>query len=212
MLKSIKNSSLLDNVSFQIITSLVKDPQKTISCIAKEVGTSRATVRKKLKKLSEESLIRIQLSINSKNAQLARGLMFFILAHVMALGMLFNRLEHCPRVVSVITHIGQFHAMAFLVAENENNLLYTTECLQAQIKIKETNFVKLSPETILFPKFIELKIYPETDLGSCGLDCYECIRYIKKQCDGCPGSSRYRNTTSLLNLARYSPSTIKNQK
>jgi len=124
--------------------------------------------------------------------------------------MLFNRLEHCPRVVSVITHIGQFHAMAFLVAENENNLLYTTECLQAQIKIKETNFVKLSPESILFPKFIELKQYPETDLCPCGIDCLKCIRYIKTQCDGCPGSSRYRNTTSLLNLARYSPSVIKN--
>lgn len=188
------------------------NPQKSISKIAKEIGTSRPTVRKRLKNLSDEGWIKIWLGLNHRMAQLESGIMFFTLANVLESGVLFERIENCPRVVSVFTHVGPYHALAFLVAENESNLLYTTECLQGQIKFREVNFVKLTSQSILSPKFIVLRVFPVTDLGPCGLDCLECIRYIKKQCDGCPGSSRYRNTTSLLNLGRYHPPAIKNKR
>ncbi|MFX0196357.1 MAG: winged helix-turn-helix transcriptional regulator [Candidatus Hodarchaeota archaeon] len=212
MAKSGKNLPLPDKLSLRIIASLIKDPQKPISSIAKEIGTSRATIRKRLKNLTEEGWIRLQLGLNSRMTDLQQGVLFFILADAMDIGVLFNRLENCPRVVSVLTHVGRYHAIAFLVAETTNNLLYTTECLQAQIKTRDVNFVRLSSETILFPKFTVLKIFPMTDLGPCGRDCLECIRYIKKQCDGCPGSSRFRKSTSLLNLGRYQPPIIKSQK
>ena len=203
MPKSAKQRYSIDHLSLQIISSLISDPQKSISQIAEEIGTSRTTVRKRIKKLSEDDWIRLQMSLNNNKAHLQHGIMFFTLANAMDIGLLFERLENCPKVITALIHVGSYHAIAFLVADTSDNLLYTAECLQSKIKVRDINFIKLPANSILFPKYTILRNFPKTELAPCGLDCLECLRYIKKQCDGCPASSRYRNLTSILNLGRF---------
>ena len=77
MPKSVKQRYSIDHISLQIISSLISDPQKSISKIAEEIGTSRTTVRKRIQMLSEDGWIRLQMGLNNEKAHLQHGIMFF---------------------------------------------------------------------------------------------------------------------------------------
>ena len=64
------NVKKLDKVDFNIIRSLREDARRSITELASDVGISRPTVMKRLKRMLEEETISIDTGINLKELDL----------------------------------------------------------------------------------------------------------------------------------------------
>jgi len=113
-----------------------------------------------------------------------------------ALESLINRFKNCPRVVDMLTTLGEYNLVALIVAEDRSTLesISIEKCsLRSSEGIRMSEFYPISD--IYYSSFLPIRehlTHKKTAIAPCNIDCRPCSRYKLNKCVGCPATTYYR--------------------
>jgi hypothetical protein len=97
-------------------------------------------------------------------------------------------------------HIGNYHIIAHYIAESASCLHSVIEHVQHHINIQAANFISLPPMNLPLTRFTSIRRIPLKEAASCALYCHLCERLSENRCPGCPASTGYKKSQSVLRL------------
>ena len=180
-----------------IVQELVSNPRKSYVEIAKTLGLSRHTVKKRVEEMLGSSKIKIYLGVNHKKLTIDLILFNLILKNLKYLDEAYQELQNCPRVFSISKDISK-NSLTMLLGiekssnEDNNQMVCMIERFQSDERVKESSILSLYPE--VFPKFLIFKnsIFEEkSNKSGCNSNCNVCDFYLNKRCPGCPANIVY---------------------
>ena len=195
--KSSNKKSYFTEKEVAIVEELVSNPRKSYVEIAKILGLSRHTVKKKIEEMINNSKIKIYLGINHKRLTLDLIIFNLVLKNLKYLDEIFQDLQSCPRVFSITKDISK-NSITFLLGieksidEGNNQMVCMMERFQLDERVKESNVVHLYPE--IFPKFLLFKPFNNSKnhfQSNCNSNCEACEFFLNKRCPSCPASKIY---------------------
>ena len=185
----------LDEKDRKIISILRKDGRATYKEIGEALGFSIMGAKKRTDKMMEESLVKVEGSVNVDALGYHAAL---ILIEIDSQNMknVLSRFERCPRVVNLFTLLSGYNLAALVIAEDQDTLESESleKCsLRNQEGIRRSEFYPIGEihYTPFLPVREELFTGSERD-APCGVNCGECSRYLEDKCLGCPATKYYR--------------------
>ncbi|MHA1143553.1 MAG: winged helix-turn-helix transcriptional regulator [Candidatus Helarchaeota archaeon] len=196
-----------------IIRELVEDTRMAINTISRNIGRTRQTVSKNLKKLVDNNKLRFNTCIH-KNILNAEFINIQIqLKNIMDIAFFKNHFMNCPRTVFLlyITTSNQLQVVQFY-EKNEFNLedsFLTLPIIPQMQSDSRISKLVIDPScALLFPKFITIRknlFSRDKIVAPCGKRCDKCVHH-EKPCSGCPSTIYYKGS-----LLQYPNSNNKNK-
>jgi DNA-binding Lrp family transcriptional regulator len=112
----------LDDIDRKIISQLQLDGRTTLKELSRIVGYTSMGVKKRVKNLLEQDVIKVSALLNIKPLNLCAAIMFLEIESAEAMNRLLERFKDCPRVVQIFTTLGGYNLIALIVAENQETL------------------------------------------------------------------------------------------
>ncbi len=183
----------LDKVDFNIIRSLREDARRSITKLASDVGISRPTVMKRLRRMLEKETIGIETGINLKELGLRIGCVGLEVKGAESRSKVKKILEKCPRVLMIITPFEKTTFTIYVFGEDQDTLRSTIYGFAA---FPDTNITHVSySDPPLYPKTFPIQIgCKKNTVAPCGLKCNDCFSYKEGVCVGCPNVIGYRGS------------------
>ncbi len=173
---------IMDETDKKLISLLQENGRTPLIKIGKSLGLSHVSIRKRLKRLYNNNLIKVTAGINVEK-------LGFRIATVNAevegherLAELLERFSKCPRIIFMTTTTGAYNLMTIMIAEDVDTLNAIIEVcsVRTQTGIRRSEVTIGEPPTV--PKYLPIKIIAEKTLedAPCGVNCGKCIRYKQK--------------------------------
>ena len=181
----------------EIITNIISDPRQSYIDMSKKMGLSRHTARRRLEKMIKQKKIKILLGINYQKLNLNFILVDLIAVNLKLLDEIYQELETCPRVFTIVKNPLKNGLMILLgmeknIYEDNNLMLVMIEKIQLDPRVKECNVMNLYPE--IAPIFLTLTTKNLAN-GSknihCNHNCSLCDNFTSGKCPGCPARKQY---------------------
>jgi DNA-binding Lrp family transcriptional regulator len=188
----------LDDVDRKIISQLQLDGRTTLKELGKIVGYTSMGVKKRLKKLLEQGVIKVSASINLEPLELSAAIVLLEMESSEAMHKLLERFKECPRVVHIFTTLGGYNLIALVVAEDKDTLesISIEKCsLRSGEGIRRSEFYPIG--NIYYSPFLPIRehlTHKERTMTPCNVDCRPCNRYKTQKCVRCPTTIYYRGT------------------
>ena len=188
----------MDEVDRKIISQLQLDGRTTFKELGQIVGYTSMGVKKRVKKLLEQDVIKVSALLNIKPLNLYAAILLLEIESAEAMHKLLERFRNCPRVVHIFTTLGGYNLIALMVAENQDTLesISIEKCsLRSSEGIRRSEFYPIG--NVHYSPFLSVREYlthKERTLSPCNVDCRPCQRYKAKKCVGCPATTYYRGT------------------
>ena len=185
----------MDDVDRKIISSLQMNGRTTLKELGEKTGLSIMGVKKRVDKLLNEKILKIEALVNSEALGLKAAIVLIELESAQAKEELLTRFQNCPRVVHIFTTLGGFNIIALVVAENLDTLesISIEKCSLRSIKgIRRSEFYPVG--NIHYSPFLPLRTHlkhKEKTIAPCSVDCQPCNRYKEQKCVGCPATIHY---------------------
>jgi DNA-binding Lrp family transcriptional regulator/CheY-like chemotaxis protein len=130
----------IDDIDQQIIRSLQENGRKSNVDIARQVGMTEATIRKRLDRLFSERIVRPSVSLDLAQIGLGTGAMIALQVDLTYIGRIAEQLAHLPQVRSVRYTTGEYDLFIEAVfASNQDLLYFLTNALAAIKGIRKTS-------------------------------------------------------------------------
>jgi DNA-binding Lrp family transcriptional regulator len=190
---SCEENSLLKNIDeldLKFIKSLSENSRKTITQIAKEVGTSRPTAIARIKSLAENNIVDFGVKINIAKLGFKLISVHFELEKWEEAESILAKLLICPRLLQLFQEVGKNRFTAVMFAENAETMMSAVECLRTALNANITSWERIIS---LAGDSFSLKI--SLDKGEktpCGRECGVCISFQQSECLGCPSTKEYK--------------------
>jgi Lrp/AsnC family transcriptional regulator for asnA, asnC and gidA len=190
-----------DNIDQKIISHLQTDGRMTFEELGKRIGYTGMGVKKRVKKLVDNDIIKISTMLNPKSLSLHSALVLLEMENAEAMQKLLQRFEECPRVIYIFTTLGGYNLIALVAAENQDTLesISMEKCsLRSAEGIRRSEFYPIGD--IHYSSFLPIRRHlaqGEKIITPCGVDCKPCRRYQSRLCVGCPATQWYQG--------RYTP-------
>jgi DNA-binding Lrp family transcriptional regulator len=188
----------LDEVDRKIISQLQLNGRTTLKELSGIVGYTSMGIKKRVKNLLEQDVIKISALLNIKPLNLCAAIMLLEIESGEALQRLLERFKDCPRVVHIFTTLSGYNLIALIVAENQETLesISIEKCsLRSSEGIRRSEFYPIG--NIEYSPFLSVREYlthKERTISPCNVDCGPCQRYKAKKCVGCPTTHYYHGT------------------
>lgn len=188
----------MDEVDRKIISQLELDGRATFEKLAKVVGYTSMGVKKRMKKLLEENVIKVLALVNVEPLNLFAAIVLLEMEGAEAMQGLLDRFKECPRVVQIYTTLGGYNLIALVVAENQDTLesISVEKCsLRSGKGIRRSEFYPIGD--VHYSPFLPIRehlTHREMVVTPCSVDCRPCQRYRSKKCVGCPATSYYQGS------------------
>lgn len=190
--------NVFSSTEISIIKELISNPQASFVEIASKLNLSRHTVKKRIEEMLKQNKTKFFLGLNYQKLNLDLMILTIHATNIVSLNDLFQDLQNCPRVFSIVKDISKNSIQVLLGTEKSsssisNPCVNIIEKLQSDVRIKECNIHALYPE--MFPTFIPFtgQNFPAQEpLSPCKANCEICEKYLELKCDGCPASKAYR--------------------
>ena len=176
-----------------MVRTLQEDGRLSLVELGRRLGLSHVAVGKRLNKLVERGVVKVQANLGFKQLGLRLLLVLIEVEGREALDKLCEVFSHCPRMLMLSTLIAGFNLMALMVAEDERVVESITTCCAVRDApgIKRTE-VYLAGNVVL-PSHLPLRLAIERgDRAPCGRECLACPRFKEDRCPGCPSVKGYR--------------------
>ena len=186
----------MDDIDRKIICQLQVDARTTLEELSQITGFTSMGVKKRLKKLVDQGIIKNQALLNPSVFGLIPAMILLEMKDADAMQDIINRFRECPRVVHFFKTIGGYNLIALVIAENRETLesISVEKCsLRSSPGIRRSEFYPISDNE--FSQFLQIREYlahKGKDKTPCSVDCCTCYRYSKKKCVGCPSTVHYR--------------------
>ena len=188
----------MDDVDRKIISQLQVNGRTTFEELGKIVGYTSMGVKKRLKKLLEQDVIKVSALINLEPLKLYAAIVLLEMESSEAMQKLLERFKDCPRVVQIFTTLGGYNLIALEVAEDKDTLesISMEKCsLRSSEGIRRSEFYPIG--NIYHSPFLPIRehlTHKERTTTPCNVDCRPCNRYKAQKCVGCPTAIYYRGT------------------
>ncbi len=157
----------MDEIDFKIIQELVKDAQMSFNKIAKAVGVSHETVKKRYHKLKAEGTIEACSIIIDRSKLGIQGTVFLLITNTQSNDKMvtINALKEIPNIIMIANMMGAFDIFASAAVKDLTDLARTVEKIQDlpnidRLEIAFLTFTYLSytpiPRTLIKCDKIEL--------------------------------------------------------
>jgi DNA-binding Lrp family transcriptional regulator len=186
----------LDDIDRKIISQLQLDERTTFEELGKIVGYTSIGVKKRLKNLLEQDIIKVSALINLEPLKLYAAIVLLEMESAEAMQKLLERSKDCPRVVRIFTTLGGYNLIALIVEDNQDTLesISMEKCsLRSGGGIRRSEFYPIG--NIHYSPFLpirEHRTHKEKTPTPCNVDCGPCSRYKAEKCVGCPAMSYYK--------------------
>lgn len=182
----------LDNIDKQIINALFTKGRESLISIGEKVFKpdqeimSHAGVRKRIVKLEESEILKVQGNININALNYRACLILIEMKNYEEVKKIINAYSDCPRVFLLAHITGQYNLLMGIIGQNIDVLhRYINYC-------GPTNKEGILHSEIFFmsefvtPKFLPLNLFSKKSQESkCGNICKDCEAFLDGKCDGC---------------------------
>ena len=188
----------MDEIDRKIISQLQLDGRTTLKDLSRIVGYTSMGVKKRVKKLLEQDVIKVSALLNMEPLNLCAAILFLEIESAEAMHKLLERFRNCPRVVRIFTTLGGYNLIALIVAENQETLesISIEKCsIRSHGGIRRSEFYPIG--TVHYSPFLSVRehlTHKERAISPCNVDCGSCQKYEAKKCVGCPTTHYYRGT------------------
>ncbi len=183
-------SKTKDELDLRLIKSLSEDRRKTITQIAKEIGTSRPTAIARIKSLAKSKIVDFGAKINIAKLGFKLISVHFELEKEEEAENILSKLMACPRLLQLFQEVGKNRFTAVMFAENAETMISAVECLRTALNANITSWERI---ICLTGDSFRLKIsLDKCEKTPCGQECGICISYKQSECLGCPTTKDYR--------------------
>ena len=186
----------MDEIDRKIISQLQLDGRTTLKELSRIVGYTSMGVKKRVKKLLEQDVIKVSALLNIEPLKLCAAILFLEIENAEVLYKLLERFRNCPRVVRIFTTLGGYNLVALVVAEDQETLesISIEKCsLKSSEGIRRSEFYPIG--NIHYSPFLTIRehlTHKEKTISPCDVDCRPCQRFKAKKCVGCPATTFYR--------------------
>jgi DNA-binding Lrp family transcriptional regulator len=186
----------IDKIDSEICSYLFKDGREKYTEIGMKLKTikgsklSHVSVQKRIQKLIDNSLMKIQANVNVAKMGLISAFIMIETMDFAAQRRIIERFRLCPRVVMMDLVSGKYNIIMRAMAPNLKDL----ECFLNCSRIKNEQIRDLEiyiSSTNVKPKFIPIptiSFEDRKDNAPCGTRCVFCDLYKTKECSGCPAT------------------------
>jgi DNA-binding Lrp family transcriptional regulator len=180
----------IDELDLKFIKSLSENSRKTITQIAKEVGTSRPTAITRINSLAENNIIDFRAKINTAKLGFKLISVHFELQKEEESESILTKLLACPRLLQLFQEVGKNRFSAVMFAENAETMMSAVECLRTALNANITSWERIIS---LAGDSFSLKIsLSKSEKTPCGRECGVCISFQQSECLGCPSTKDYK--------------------
>lgn len=167
----------LDRTDMEIIRSLSQDGRKSFVEIAKEVGLSSVGVKKRVERLLEKDLLKIQSSLNTEKFYTTSATVG-IEAEPKTISNLIKKFESCPLVYNLVKVSGHHNLIVDFIAPNPkriNDLIEKQIRANPKIRYLDVNLGELPiiPKGHFLPNFTD-----SSQKCPCQDKCNECEYFL----------------------------------
>ncbi len=183
----------LDSLDKRVVKELQEDGRLSLVELGRRVGLSHVAVGRRLSKLIERGVVKVQANLGVKQLGLRLLIVLIEVESRNVLDKLCEVFSRCPRMLVLSTLIAGFNLMALMAAEDERVVESITTCCAVRDApgIKRTE-VYLAGNVVL-PSHLPLRVAVEQgDVAPCGRECHACSRFKEERCPGCPSVKGYR--------------------
>ncbi|MFX1327235.1 MAG: Lrp/AsnC family transcriptional regulator [Promethearchaeota archaeon] len=182
----------LDNIDKQIINALFNEGRESLISIGEKVFKSdedvmsHAGVRKRIVKLEDSGILKIQGNININALNYKACLILLEMKNYDEVKKIIKAYSDCPRVFLLAQITGRFNLILGIVGQNVEVLhKYINYC-------GPTNKKGILHSEILFvsnlnaPNYLPLNLFSKNSQeAKCGNICKNCEAYLDGKCDSC---------------------------
>ncbi len=190
-----------DDIDQKIISYLQMDGRMTFEDLGKLVGYTGMGVKKRVKKLVDNGVVKFSALLNTRPLGLYSAFVLLEMENAEAMQSLLQRFEDCPRVVFIFTALGGYNLIALVVAENQDTLesISMEKCSLRSVEgIRRSEFYPIG--NVHYSPFLPIRRYlaqKEKTTTPCGVDCRPCRRYRTRLCVGCPATQWYQGRYAI---------------
>ena len=181
----------LDLLDLKIIEELQRDGRISITDIAENVGSSRLTTSKRLKRLIENKKVIIRGGLNAKKMGFQLACVGLEVRSDTGRREVEYRLKGCPRVLNIFRTTEKANVHLSVWGEND-------QCIKSTIE----SFREIPDADLIYSHYLGTPMHGELPLSihtkkfetaPCGQNCSKCYRYTNELCLGCPTTKYYKN-------------------
>ena len=182
----------LDNIDKRILIEIHKDgtqnPFQLSTKIKKDNGNfmSHVAIGRRIRKLKEENILKIQGNINFSTLKLKVAFFFVEFKDYNFSLEFLEKHTNCPRIFLISKLTGEFHLLLGIIGKNLKDLNgFINSCfLTNSDAIKESSII-FSSENIK-PNFNPVNLFDRNLVNSnCEKKCSDCVSLRKELCKGC---------------------------
>lgn len=182
----------LDQIDKQILKFLYENGRESLSSLSLNVlksnkeTMSHAGIAKRISKLEEERILKIQGNINIKNLNYFIAFILIEMENYEELKKIIEAYSECPRVFLLAQVTGQFNLVFGIIGQSIDVLhRYINYCGPTNKKGILHSMVMFTSE-ILIPQFLPLNLFSGISKeNKCGNICNDCTAFLDGECNGC---------------------------
>jgi len=190
----------VDKVDKELMALLYDDGRTTLTSLGEHIAPvlnndkdkiSHVAVQKRLQKLVENEIIKIQANVNISTLNYISAFILIETREYDAQKRIIERFRLCPRVVSIDLVSGKYNiimrAQCTSLKEMESFLSYCWLKQEEGIR----NLEIFISTTNVRPKYMPMPIISavgKKQIAPCGFRCQMCDLYKHKECCGCPAT------------------------
>ncbi|MFX0021054.1 MAG: Lrp/AsnC family transcriptional regulator [Candidatus Hermodarchaeota archaeon] len=182
----------IDNIDKQIINALYKKGRENLINLGEKVFKSdkeimsHAGVRKRIKKLEDSEILKVQGNINTNTLKYKMCIILLAMKNYDEVKKIINAYSLCPRVFLLTQITGRYNLLIGIIGQNievlHRYINYCGPTNKEGILHSEILFVS-SLET---PEYLPLNLFSKkSHEAECGNICKNCEAYLDGKCDGC---------------------------
>ncbi|MHA1282190.1 MAG: winged helix-turn-helix transcriptional regulator [Promethearchaeota archaeon] len=182
-----------DFINFYILNALSQDGRISYSELARGLGLTHISIKKRIEELLNQNIIKIRAELNYNKFNIKLGLLLLELDYE-----IFDKIigiyEQCPRIIYHFTILGQYNLAVLFFGENEATFeTMLKSCMLYNLKgIRKSNLLIIGDinKPLFFP-FNFKNINLDNEKAPCGAHCVECNKFQQGICLGCPATKYY---------------------
>ncbi|MHA1273599.1 MAG: AsnC family transcriptional regulator [Promethearchaeota archaeon] len=187
--KDLKN----DRINFYILDTLTKDGRTSYSKIARHLGLTHVSIKKRIENLINKNIIKVRAEFNFSKFNMKLGLLLLELEY-QEIDKILSIYDKCPRVLYSFNIMGKYNLAVLFYGEDQHTFeTILNSCMLYNLKgIRKSNLLLIG--NVNKPLFFPLKhntFYINSENAPCGICCKDCEKFKIKQCIGCPASKHY---------------------
>ena len=183
---------ILDNIDKQLINILSRKGRESLTVLKDRVKKpdedtmSHSGVRKRIKKLEDNEIIKVQGNVNITTLGYQAAFILMEMKNYIEVQKIVDAYKHCPRVFLLAQVTGQYNLIIGVLGQNIDVLRRFINLCGPTNKEGILHSALMFVSQLETPQFLPTKLFSNESLEhKCGNICANCEAFQEHECAGC---------------------------